>query len=486
MGLFRQWLVEARLPIKGDYKVLPGFKFGIEIEGLLPANQDINQFGRDVGARGLVLDSDGSVGREATSERQKYHPLGFEITTPGSGIDSSDIENQLSLLKILEDYSFYLNSSAGVHIHVSQKDSDPKNLTLSTLINIISLLDEPGIYKALQHREDIAYAKSARKSLARIIRDPVVLEDPQLLAKELSRFAKESTINFMSLFYYGTVEFRLFGATGLINIEEHVGKPLRYLSNLFKKASTEPYEKKGLFIGGNTVITKDKKVEVNFMKGASSMALFHPRAEMFDDVLDRYNMEEEISPEDLEKALQRVGDSRTVLLTFIKLISLRRMSLPASPSITKFWDLCLRFNLLDDLSFRSAKTSNPGEMKGLVKDWAGEKLSRAPLLLRFLHRRAVEGLIDDFKFNMLKGLLDKPGVWPEKSLGDLWDLGKRFLREGDVSRGLSGGPSDGPPRGDLAKMVRMIVDILRQNDRNDLANGLLKKIYKKVYPNENV
>ena len=143
-----------------------------------------------------------------------------EVVSPKSRY--ADIEDIQELARRLRKAGAFANSSCGIHIHV-----DAANHTAKTLRNLVNLMasKEDMLYKALEVNEARMrkYCQKVNSSLVEDINrtKPVTMEALKTLwykpygGEDSYRYhqSRYHGLNFHSVFWKGTVEFRLFNST---------------------------------------------------------------------------------------------------------------------------------------------------------------------------------------------------------------------------------------------------------------------------------
>lgn len=263
MGLFRSFL-EARMKwdsTPSRFEDLPAGRLGVEIEFLLPIYEPIEEvdvtgpFIEDMGKRfpGWKYKIDVSAGEGSLGHSGRMFQTNNEIVSPILPLDAS--EELESIGSFLEEYDAHLSEECGIHFHISLWDesADPP---VWFVLNLISLMDEPGIVNYFDTRftslETQQYVKRVRSRLAQLVRryGEKVLDLP---LRSLRTYLggddiRELGVNLQALDLHGTIEFRYFGKRTPGRFEtEDLLRPYRYLISLVKKASSTKYRfgKKG-------------------------------------------------------------------------------------------------------------------------------------------------------------------------------------------------------------------------------------------------
>lgn len=152
-----------------------------------------------------------------------------ELVTPKCGY--GDIETIQEIVRKLRTAGAITNKSCGIHIHIDAANHNAK--TLKNLINIMASKEDL-IYRALEVDEArmARYCKKVDSDLVERInkRKPANMEGIEKLwyNGESGRFnhyhfSRYHGLNLHSVFYRGTVEFRLFNST------THAGKIKAYI-----------------------------------------------------------------------------------------------------------------------------------------------------------------------------------------------------------------------------------------------------------------
>ena len=281
MGVFRDFLTrEARLPFKkaSEQELESGssLTLGVEVEFLLPNKT------REMGFKGEedlkeFLSPYWEVGDDPTVEPltdwEEENLFGsFEVRTEDP-VPVDDYKDLLVQAKKLEEIGAYLNDTCGIHIHVGTFNLEWNEIPLSFLLNLASLVDEPGIYTNLPKRRISEFAKSIRRAVAKILRDPYQVWTADAIKTALPRMREFGTNMKSSLAKQGTIEFRYFGGNGAFNRDRDLKPYIQYVSNLVKYAMDRPYKVGGLEVVGNEVrpslslLKKRKKAGITWTSG---------------------------------------------------------------------------------------------------------------------------------------------------------------------------------------------------------------------------
>ena len=142
-----------------------------------------------------------------------------EVVSPVCSYD--DIDSLQKILRKLRKSGAVVNESCGIHVHIDAGPHTPK--TLKNIVNIIAAKEDL-LYKALKihvRREDYC-KKTDTDFLDRINRrGPASMDDIRLqwyrgyVGNEHARYhdSRYQGLNLHSVFYRGTIEFRLFNST---------------------------------------------------------------------------------------------------------------------------------------------------------------------------------------------------------------------------------------------------------------------------------
>lgn len=446
MGLFRGWLNEARMEMRDDYPLIPGFKFGIEIEGLLPREYSKKEFESAVARAGFNIEDDYSVSPDSPSDYELFHHKPFEITTDGDGVDGRDIEEVISGLEVLEKYEFYLNRTTGIHIHVSHEGLDsPGHFPLSAMLNLVSLFDEPGILKRLKHREGIHHARSMRSKLIHVLNDKSLGRDPELWKDAILDLGRYLSINFKALSTHRTVEFRLFGTLGKFKAQRDVAPYLRYISNVFQKALETPYQRGKLKVVGNRIsirgeeselrgveereaIKKSKRGLINLLKNNKEEI----RGKSFFSTNERV-IGYSITGETLEKAIGYAEFSRKTMNEFISIFLVHDINFQPKTEkdkdlLKRIFDLFIKFDLMEQFQdFIYGLTVSLGQkavedVDEIILDWARNRPHWDGKILDSIASSFEVQRIPPIARPMLLGILSAEGNRSGRALKELYKI----------------------------------------------------------------
>lgn len=262
MGLFRNWL-EGRMPWGASSEIDPDLTVGAEVEFLVP--EDLILFNgltawrtleEGPGYKEFLEELSVTLGLKVVLdltvelEGERGYIGGLEANS--STYRASARSELYQEMGALENVKARLNRNCGIHVHVGTFEEIAR-LPLSFLLNIVSLVDEPGIYRALPNRKASVFARQFRREVASVLRDPHQPFTEESL-RELLITGRDYAINIASaLRQHGTIEFRYFGADGPFKVSNHLVRPVEYVLSLISRAKSEPYKVGGLTVDGNDI-----------------------------------------------------------------------------------------------------------------------------------------------------------------------------------------------------------------------------------------